>query len=113
MATEQIPATQFQVGGQQVVTGWVVVSSVFGFEEDAEDKQTTAGQFKSKLTYSRRRTLQLTLEAENATTVTTWDTGGSYTHDAVLYIIRNVQRMNTRGPVQVTLDLISSVDQLA
>ncbi len=38
MATEQLPASQYLIAGQPTVTGYVVVSAVYGREEDAEDK---------------------------------------------------------------------------
>jgi len=68
MATEQYPASKYVVAGQNALSGWQVVSETTGFQEDTEDKQTAAGQFNSKITYSRRATKQLTLEAVHGTT---------------------------------------------
>ena len=113
MATAQLPATKYTIGGQVTVSGWQVISSAWGIEEDAETKYNAAGQFEAEVVYSRRKTLNLTMEADHGTTVTAYDTGGSITISEVVYEIRSVQRTNTRGPVQVTLDLISTVDLLA
>jgi len=113
MATEQLPASQYEVGGQETVSGWVVTENGWSFEEDSEAHQDAAGQHKCDITYSRRKVLSLSLKAENGTTVDTFDEGGTYTHDAVAYKIRSVNRRNTRGPVEVDLELISQVDLLA
>jgi len=113
MATEQIPASKYVVAGQTALTGWQVISETTGFQEDTEDKATAAGQFNSKITYSRRPTKQLVLEANHGTTTTTYDSGGTIVYGGVTYIINSVSRVNTRGAVQVTLDLVSSVDSLA
>ena len=113
MATEQLPDEQYVIGGQPTVTGWQVISAVRGIEEDSETKQTAAGQFKAKITYSRRRTMQLTLEATQTADVDEFSEGGVVTVDTVVYKIRSVQEQATRGPTQVTLDLIATVDLLA
>ena len=121
MATEQLPATTFTVGGQPTLSGWQVVSATYGIEEDSETKQTASGRFLCKLTYSRRATLQVILEADSGTTTTTYQTGGEIASGvfadqagtATAWKIRSASKANTRGPVQVTLDLISQTDLLA
>jgi len=113
MATTQLGPVTYEVGGQTSISGWTVLSSVKGFAEDSENKNQASGRFGAKITYSRRQTLQLTMEANHGTTTTTYDTGGSITIGGVDYKIRSASRTNTRGPVQVTLDLISLADDLA
>ncbi len=121
MATEQLPATQYTVGGQPTLAGWQVISASYGLDEDSEEKKTAAGKFKAKITYSRRPTLQIVLEADSGTTTTTYQTGGSITSgvfatgggSATAWKIRNASKVNTRGAVQVTLDLIAQTDLLA
>ncbi len=112
MAAVQLPASQMTVGGQETVANWIVRESVWGKEEDDEDIQNADGTFRTNLTYSRRPTLRLTLEATNAATNSAKEFRGiaSYTHGGVVYKVRDVQETRTRGPVQVTLDLISTVD---
>jgi len=113
MATEQLPAAQYEIAGQPTVSGYEVIDAQYGFEEDTEDKMDAAGQFKSKITYSRRKTLQLELEAENGSTPeTTYQDGGSVTIDTVDYIIRSATIGRTRGVATVSLDLIAQSDEL-
>lgn len=121
MATTQLPTGQLQVGGQPALTGWNIISGTYGIEEDAETKYDAAGRFKCKIVYGRRATLQVTMEAQSGTTTTTYDTGGGILSgvfadgagNATAWKIRNSTRTNTRGPVQVTLDLIAQTDLLA
>jgi hypothetical protein len=121
MATEQLPATIYTVDGKPTLTGWQILSATYGIEEDSETKQTAAGRFSAKITYSRRATLQIVMEAESGTTTTTYQTGGEIASGvfanqagtATAWKIRNAAKANTRGPVQVTLDLVSQDDLLA
>jgi hypothetical protein len=116
MAQTQLPAAQFVVGGQTALTGLQVPSETTGFEEDAEDKQTQAGQFKANITYSRRATKSLTLECESSFDTSIYTDGGGL--DATLlatgtvWEIRSATVTNTRGPVQVALELVSLTDTI-
>jgi len=120
MATEQLPASQFAVGGQATLADHVVISTKDGFEEDGEDKLTQAGQFKCALTYSRRLTKSLELELLGAADVTAYVVGG-YTDAAyastvaatAIWEIRSVSQTRTRGPVVLALELVSLTDTLA
>ena len=119
MATEQLPAAQFEVGGQETVEDHVVISQADGFEEDTEAKTTTAGAHKCDITYSRRATRSLVLELVHGTDPTTYMVGGavnaSYVPDnisAPVWEIRNVSQANTRGPIQINLDLVNLTDSM-
>jgi len=121
MATEQLPATTYSIDGKPTLTGWQIISATYGIEEDAETKQTAAGRFSAKITYSRRPTLQIVMEANSGTTTTTYQTGGEIASGvfanqaagATAWKIRSATKTNTRGPVQVTLDLVAQTDLLA
>ena len=121
MATQQLPVDVYVIGGQPTLTGWQLPQAQYGFEEDAEQKTTAAGRFSAKITYSRRSTLNVTIEAESGTTTTTYQTGGGILSgvfadgagNATAWKIRSATKTNTRGPVQVVLDLISQTDLLA
>ena len=122
MAQEQLPASQYAVGGQVTASKYQVLSSTYGFEEDTESKSNAAGQHKCDITYSRRQTLNVTLELEDDAVPTLWATGGSIANNATIafpladgstasaWEIRSVSRVHTRGPTQITLDLISTTD---
>jgi len=122
MATEQLPAAQFTVGGQVEAANYQVISSEYGIAEDGEAKKNAAGQHKCDITYSRRQTLKITLELEAAAVPTLWMEGGSIAADATIkfpladgstaraWEIVSCGRTNTRGAVQVALDLISLTD---
>ncbi len=121
MATEQLPAEQYLIAGQPTVNGYVVLSAVYGREEDTEDKQGSAGQHKAKLTYSRRLTLQLELEALTAATQGAYVVGGALDATYVptstaldmVWKVRDVSEGLTRGVQTVQLDLIKLTDELA
>ncbi len=118
MAQEQLPAEQYAVGGQTEIANYVVISEVDGFEEDTEAKQTAAGQHKCDITYSRRATKSLTLELLAAADATDYVSGGGLdatygTDGDKVWEIRSVQRVNTRGPIQLQLELVSLVDTIA
>jgi hypothetical protein len=114
---EQLPASQFAVGGQPTVAAHIVVSAAYGFEEDSEVKQTSGGQFKCDITYSRRATLDLTLELSNTADPTDYVKGIALDASFVpttaalgVWEVRNVTRTNTRGPVQLSLQLVNLTD---
>jgi hypothetical protein len=119
MATELMPVAH-TVGGQPTVTGYVVISAEYGIEEDQEVKQDANGRFLSKITYSRRPTLKLEMEATSGTTPT-YQNGGTIASgtiadghgDAMGWKIRSATVTNTRGPIAVSLDLIGLTDYLA
>ena len=116
----QLPASQFAVGGQDTVTTYIVGTVVDGFEEDSEVKNTTDGQFKCDITYSRRATKDLTLELSNTASATAYVDGGSVDASFVpcaaavgVWEIRGVTRTNTRGPTQVSLQLVGLTELIA
>ena len=119
MATEQTPST-FTVAGQPTVDGYVVLSAIYGVEEDSEQKKDANGRFLSKITYSRRATLKIDMEAESGTTPAYQD-GGTITTgtiadgagNATAWKIRSATVTNTRGPIAVSLDIIALTDLLA
>lgn len=119
MSTEQTP-TAFSVGGQPTVSGYVVISAVYGVEEDSEKKADSNGRFLSKITYGRRATLKLEMEAESGTTPA-YDAGGTIASGSITdgagnatgWKIRDAKITQTRGPIAVSLDLVSLTDLLA
>ncbi len=121
MATEQLPTAVYAIGGQPTVSGWVLPQAQYGIEEDTEAKQNSNGRFNAKITYSRRPTLQVTLEAEHGTTLTAYQDGGQIASGVLAdaagtetaWKIRNATLTKTRGPAQVELDLIAQTDLLA
>ena len=121
MAVEQLPASQYVVGGQLTLGGWVLPENSYGIEEDGETKQTAAGAFKCELTYSRRQTLSVTLEAATVVAEEAYSKGGTIASavfansqgGATAWKIRNVTDTRTRGPVVVTLDLIALTEGIS
>jgi hypothetical protein len=119
MATEQTP-TAFTVGGQPTVSGYVVTSAVYGYEEDSEQKKDAHGRFLSKITYSRRATLKIDMEAESGTNPA-YNAGGTITTgtiadgagNATAWKIRSATVTKTRGAIAVSLDIIALTDLLA
>jgi hypothetical protein len=109
----QLKTDVYELGGQPTVAGYKVISATPGFEEDSEVKQNAAGQFNADITYSRRKTLQLEMEAEHGTDVSTLQTAGSVTVSAVLYNIRDYSASKSRGVTTVSLDLIQQAEGLA
>jgi hypothetical protein len=121
MATTQLPADQYVIAGQPTLTGWQLPQAQYGLEEDADQHKDGAGRFACKITYSRRATLSVTLEAASGTTLTTYQTGGQIASgtftdgagNATAWKIRSAVLTKTRGPTQVALDLIAQTDLLA
>lgn len=122
MATEQLPAAVYSLAGQVTVTGWEVISNVYGFEEDAEDKAGSAGQHKAKITYSRRQTLSVELEALAAADQDAYTKGGEVESGVFPLVdgstvtawdINSAPLSRTRGVPGVSLDLIQQGDLLA
>ena len=116
MATEQLPAEQYAIAGQSAVTDYEVISEVYGFEEDSEDKKDSTGQHKAKISYMRRQTCSLELEALAAATPGTYTVGGvldaSFAVGGSVWKIRSVTEGRTRGVSTVSLDLIALTDLL-
>jgi len=112
MATTQFPADKYVVGGQTEIANWNVMSETTSIVEDAEDRFKPTGQFNSHIVYSRRIAKQFTLEATALADEDEFEVGGEIEIDSVDYIIQAVSRVNTRGPVQVTLDVITQEDSL-
>lgn len=119
MAAEQLPiANAYTVGGQSTVAKHVVVTESDGFIEDGESKKNAAGQHHCDITYSRRKTKSLTLELADGATVTDYCIGGHVDASFVAngtpaaWEIASVQRVMTRGPVQLNLELISLTEDI-
>jgi hypothetical protein len=117
MGTQQLPADQYKIGGQPAITGYEVIEATFGFEEDSEDKQAGSGQHKAKISYSRRKTLQLELEALSTADPHEYVAGGgldaNFAPGGNVWKVRSATNGRTRGVQTVSLDLISLVDELA
>lgn len=117
-ANQQLPTAVYQVGGQLTKSGWVIVQNSYGFEEDSEVKTKADGTFNADITYSRRQTLQVTLEALAAADVDEFQVGGQVASGvfpladgtASAWKITDAKLTKTRGPVQVELDLIQLGD---
>jgi hypothetical protein len=120
MATEQTPSAEFTIAGQPTVSGYTVQDADYGYEEDAEQKKDAAGRFLCKITYSRRATLRLEMEANSGTTPAYQD-GGTIASGVIedgggnttAWKIRSAQVTKNRGVWAVSLDLISLTDLLA
>ena len=122
MAQEQLPSGIYTVGQTYDLTGYEIITATPGFEEDAEDKVDQDGRFLSKITYSRRETLQLELEALAAATVSTYIAGGEIASGvftladgttATAWNIRSSSNGVTKGVTTVSLDLIQQGDNIA
>ncbi len=122
MATEQLPASQYVIGGQLTLTGYILPTHQYGIVEDTETKYTAAGQFKAEITYSRRQTLNVTLEAAHGNaTVSVYTKGGTIASGvfadsqgtATAWKINNVTEARARGVPVITLDLVALTDMLA
>ena len=119
MATTQLPASQYVVGGQPTLNGYILPQAQYGLDEDAETKQDEDGRFKCKIAYSRRPTLSVTLEVTSGTPA--YQSGGEIASgvftdgagNATAWKIRNATLTKTRGPQVVSLDLIAQTDLLA
>jgi hypothetical protein len=113
---EQLPVEQYVIGGQPSVAGYVLPQAQYGFEEDADQKQDENGRFRCKISYSRRPTLNVTLEVTSGTP--TYQAGGEIAADvfadgagnSTAWKIRNATLTMTRGPQIVELDLIAQTD---
>ena len=62
MAAEQLGPKTYLVGQPLTLSGFEVVDSTYGFEEDGETRYAANGTFGSDLTYSRRQTLSVTMD---------------------------------------------------
>lgn len=120
-ANQQLPTAVYQVGGQLTKSGWVITENSYGFEEDSEVKTKADGTFNADITYSRRQTLQVTLEALDAADVDEFQVGGQVDSGvfpladgstASAWKINDATLTKTRGPVQVELDLIQLGDMI-
>ena len=119
MGTELMPV-EHTVGGQPTVSGYTVISAEYGVDEDAEQKKDANGRFLSKITYGRRSTLKLEMEANSGTTPA-YNHGGTITTgtiadgagNATAWKIRSATVTKTRGPIAVSLDIIALTDLLA
>lgn len=119
-ANQQLPTAVYKVGGQLTKSGWVITENSYGFEEDSEVKTKADGTFNADITYSRRQTLQVTLEALTEADVDEFQVGGQVDSGvfpladgtASAWKINDAKLTKTRGPVQVELDLIQLGDMI-
>jgi hypothetical protein len=126
MATEQLPSALYDIGQQPTLGGaladkYEVISAQYGLAEEGEVKQTAAGRFKAEITYSRRETCQLELEALYGTTITDLTVGGQLASGiltladgatASAWNIQGVTGTHTKGVQTLSLDLIQQLDKL-
>lgn len=114
MAAEQVPAAQHTVGGQVAVTGWDVIEQSDSFIEDAENTPNANGTHRCKITYSRRLTHDLSLQAQSEADASVFSEGGTYKWNTnVDCTIESATARKTRGPTMVDVSLLEQVDQLA
>jgi hypothetical protein len=124
-ANQQLATAVYALGGQLTLSGWELPQNAYSFEEDTEDKQAASGIFKANITYSRRQTLSVTIEALTASAAASvnaaYITGGQVASGvftladgstATAWKIRSATRTTTRGPIQVELDLIQLGDMI-
>ena len=118
MSAEQLPvASGFELDGQTEIAGFVVVSETDGFEEDGETKQNANGSFKCDITYSRRKTKELTLDVTSESVLELYVVGGGLDADFLgnttpVWEIVSCTRTNTRGPVQIQVSLKALTDSI-
>ena len=126
MATEQLPSALYDIAQQPTLGGalanlYEVISAQYGIEEDTETKQAATGRFKAEITYSRRETCSLELEAIYGTDPTTLAQGGQLASGiltladlstASAWNIRSATWTKTRGVQTVSLDVIQQLDKL-
>ena len=62
MAAEQLGSKTYLVGQPLTLSGFEIVDSTYGFEEDGETRYVGNGKFGADITYSRRQTLSVTLD---------------------------------------------------
>lgn len=120
--TEQLPAATFVVGGLPTLSGWQLPSAQYSFEEDTETKTTPLGQWKADITYSRRQTLKVTLEALTGASLATYVAGGTIASGvftkadgatAVGWKIKSATLSKSKGVTGVDMDLVALADDLA
>jgi hypothetical protein len=126
MATEQLATAVYKIAGQPALAGdlagkYEVIEATYGFEEDSEVKQKQTGQFGADITYSRRETCQLELEALHDTDSEALIVAGELASGilpradgstASAWNIRSATLNKTRGVQSVSLDLIMQLDTL-
>jgi len=126
MATEQLPSALYDIAGQPTIAGayadsYEVISASYGLEEDTETKQQANGQFKAEITYSRRETCSLELEALYGVDPTTLVQSGSLASGILVladgstasaWNIRSATLGLTKGVKTVSLDVIQQLDKL-
>ena len=123
MGTEQLPSALYLIDQKYALTGYEVINSSSDFDEDTETKQDASGQFKADITYMRRETLQLELEALAAGTPgATYGSGGTIASGAftladgttaTAWKIRSANVGSNKGVRTLSLDLIALTDTLA
>ena len=120
MATEQLPASTYTIAGQETLANWEIISNVYGFEDDGEDKYAGDGQWKCRLTYSRRETLSLEMESLDGADLDAYQGGqvasGVFTLSdgltATAWNITSSTLTRTKGVATLSLELIQQGDTL-
>ena len=126
MATEQLPSALYDIAQQPTLGGalsglYEVISATYAMEEDTETKFGGNGQFKAEITYGRRETCQLELEALSGTDSSTLAQGGQLASGILVladgstasaWNIRSASYGKTRGVQTLSLDLIQQLDKL-
>ena len=122
MAAEQLGSKTYLVGQPLTLSGFEVVDSTYGFEEDGETRYDANGTFGSDLTYSRRQTLSVTLDVlagEGAGDPATYVSGGSIASGvfpladestATAWKIRSAAPGRTKGVATLQLELVQLGD---
>jgi len=120
MATEQLPSDLYLIGGQATLSGYEIISSGYGFEEQTEDKFDAAGAWKAKITFSRRQTCSIEAEALAAGTPgAEYIVGGGIASGSITladgstpsaWIIRSASMSETKSVTTLSLDLIEQGD---
>lgn len=105
MAT-QYPTSTLAIGGQPTVSGYDVINSTFGFEEDKETFQNADGVATVDIVFDRRKTLSLELQAQSGSTGSEFESGGTVSIGGTTYLITSASIAKTRGPIVVSLELI-------
>jgi len=110
---EQYPTNTLAVGGQGTLTGWDVLSDAPGFAEDASSYKNPNGTHKVDIVYSRRKTHELSLQAQFGTTPAALRAGGTITYDGTLFRITAFNPSRTHEPMTATLSLIAVADDIS
>ena len=124
MAAEQLGPKTYLVGQPLTLSGFEVVDSSYGFEEDGETRYGANGTFGADLTYSRRQTLSVTLDVlagEGGGNPATYVNGGSIASGVfpladgsteTAWKIRSATPGRTKGVATLQLELVQLGDAI-